>query len=64
MKSRTRSTRAAAVFLAVCTITAAAIALTGCADTAAPPGQPSFYQDLATSGVTVDAAAAASMVSG
>jgi uncharacterized protein YkwD len=37
----------------------------GCARDEAPaPDRPSFYQDLATSNVTVDAAAAASMISG
>ena len=64
MNSRTRRTRPAAGSLAVSVIIGTAIALAGCADTAAPPGQPSFYQDLATSGVAVDAAAAASMISG
>jgi len=38
-------------------------ALTGCAGNA-PPEQPSFYQDLAQVDVKVDAAAAASMISG
>jgi len=38
-------------------------ALTGCAGSA-PPEQPSFYQDLAQVDVKVDAAAAASMISG
>jgi uncharacterized protein YkwD len=38
--------------------------LAGCADNAAPTGQPSFYQDLAHSDAAVDATAAASMISG
>jgi len=38
--------------------------LAGCADNAAPAGQPSFYQDLAHSDAAVDATAAASMISG
>jgi uncharacterized protein YkwD len=46
--------------LLLCTI---ALALAGCAGTA-PPEPPSFYQDLAKADVTVDAAAAASMISG
>jgi uncharacterized protein YkwD len=37
--------------------------LTACAGKA-PPEQPTFYQDLAQTSVTVDAAAAASMISG
>jgi uncharacterized protein YkwD len=41
------------------------VALSGCADTAPPPASdPTFYQDLAKPDVTVDAAAAASMISG
>ncbi len=39
-------------------------ALAGCADSTTPPGQPSFYQDLAHSDAAVDATAAASMISG
>jgi len=42
---------------------AIAVALAGCADKA-PPEQPSVYQDLAAADVTLDAAAAASMISG
>ena len=49
--------------LALCAIAAAALA--GCAGTGAPPpDQPSFYQSMAQPDVTVDAAAAASMISG
>jgi uncharacterized protein YkwD len=42
------------------------VALSGCAGDAPPPSsqQPTFYQDLATSKVTLDAAAAQSMISG
>jgi len=39
-------------------------ALAGCADSTAPTGQPSFYQDLAHSDTALDATAAASMISG
>jgi uncharacterized protein YkwD len=39
-------------------------ALGGCADNAPPPGQPSFYIDLATTDATLDANAAQSMISG
>jgi uncharacterized protein YkwD len=39
-------------------------ALGGCADNAPAPSQPSFYQDLAQADAAVDAAAAASMISG
>jgi uncharacterized protein YkwD len=53
-----RSDITAALFLS-----AVALALAGCAGSA-PPDQPSFYQDLAKADVTVDAAAAASMISG
>jgi uncharacterized protein YkwD len=48
--------------LRLCAIVAAA-AVAGCAGKA-PPEQPSFYQDLAQADVTIDAAAAASMISG
>jgi uncharacterized protein YkwD len=42
-----------------------AAALAGCTDTAPPPpSDPTFYQDLAKPDVTVDAAAAAAMISG
>jgi uncharacterized protein YkwD len=39
-------------------------ALASCADKYAPPGEPSFYRDLARPGAELDAAAAASMISG
>ena len=38
--------------------------LGGCADTYAPKGEPSFYRNLAQPGAELDAAAAASMISG
>ncbi|MGE0565849.1 MAG: CAP domain-containing protein [Pseudolabrys sp.] len=43
---------------------AAALALAGCADGYVPPSQPSFYRNLAQPGAQLDAAAAASMISG
>ena len=39
-------------------------ALGGCADTYMPKGEPSFYRNLAQPGAELDAAAAASMISG
>jgi len=57
---RGRMKRAALVFCGL----AIAAALAGCASNEAPPAQPSFYQDLAQPDVTLDAAAAASMISG
>ncbi len=42
----------------------AAAVLSGCANEAPPPEQPTFYQDLAHADVAVDAAAAQSMISG
>jgi uncharacterized protein YkwD len=39
-------------------------ALGGCADKGPPPGQPSFYIDLATADAALDANAAQSMISG
>ena len=48
--------------LCFCLVIASA-ALAACAGKA-PPDQPTFYQDLAQTDVTVDAAAAASMISG
>jgi uncharacterized protein YkwD len=41
-----------------------ALALAGCAAEYVPSGQPSFYANLAQPGAKVDAAAAASMISG
>jgi uncharacterized protein YkwD len=50
--------------LAVCGFVIGA-ALAGCADKAPPPAaEPTFYQDLARPDAAVDAAAAASMISG
>jgi uncharacterized protein YkwD len=40
------------------------LVLGGCASDYVPPGQPSFYANLARPGATLDAAAAASMISG
>jgi uncharacterized protein YkwD len=45
-------------------IVVVALALAGCAADYTPPGQPSFYANLAQPGARVDAAAAASMISG
>ncbi|HET9716934.1 MAG TPA: CAP domain-containing protein [Pseudolabrys sp.] len=39
-------------------------AICGCADTYVPKAQPSFYRNLAQPGAELDAAAAASMISG
>ena len=39
-------------------------ALSGCTGDSGPPAQPSFYVSMADAGTTVDAAAAASMISG
>jgi len=50
--------------LALCGAVMSTAALTGCADNAPPPSDPTFYQDLAKADVTVDAAAAQSMISG
>ncbi len=53
------------VALVVCGVAISVAALAGCADTSPPPtGQPTFYQDLAQPDMTVDAAAAQSMISG
>jgi uncharacterized protein YkwD len=41
-----------------------AFGLAACSDTAPPPGQPSFYIDLAQAGASLDANAAQSMISG
>jgi uncharacterized protein YkwD len=43
---------------------AGALALSACAAEQIPSGQPSFYRSMAQAGVQVDAAAAASMISG
>jgi uncharacterized protein YkwD len=51
--------------LVLCGVAMSVAALAGCADSAPPPsGQPTFYQDLAQSDATLDAAAAQSMISG
>jgi uncharacterized protein YkwD len=52
------------VALVLCGVVMSVGALGGCADNAPPPGEPTFYQDLAKADVTVDAVAAASMISG
>jgi uncharacterized protein YkwD len=53
----------AALVLGIAAMTLVGIG--GCADNATPPqGEPTFYQDLAHSDAAVDAAAAASMISG
>jgi len=51
----------------VCILPALALglaALPGCTSDSGPPAQPSFYASMADAGATVDAAAAASMISG
>ncbi len=53
-----------AAALVVCSVVMSVVALGGCADNAPPPAEPTFYQDLAQADATVDAAAAASMISG
>ena len=50
--------------LALCGPLACIAALAGCAGEAPPPAEPTFYQDLAQPDAAVDAAAAASMISG
>ncbi len=50
--------------LALCGVAMNVAALGGCADNAPPPSEPTFYQDLAHSDAAVDAATAASMISG
>ena len=47
----------------LCGLAVCAVALCGCA-ASAPPAEPSFYQDLAQADVALDAATAASMISG
>src|SRR5215813_8053380 len=44
--------------------TLALAGLGGCADTSVPKGEPSFYRNLTQAGAELDAAAAASMISG
>ncbi len=50
--------------LALCGVLSTAAGLAGCTDNAPPSGQPSFYRDLAQPDAVLDAAAAASMISG
>jgi uncharacterized protein YkwD len=50
--------------LLVCGTLLSVAALGGCADNAPPPGQPSFYIDLAAPDAALDANAAQSMISG
>jgi uncharacterized protein YkwD len=51
--------------LAHCSIAFAALLLAGCAGDRDPPaGEPSFYRSMAVSGAKLDAAMAASMISG
>src|SRR5689334_21023424 len=50
--------------LASLTLLLAAAALAGCAENAKPIGQPTFYNSMAQPDVTLDANAAASMISG
>ena len=50
--------------LALLLLAMAASLLAGCADSYVPKGEPSFYRNLAQPGAELDAAAAASMISG
>jgi uncharacterized protein YkwD len=50
--------------LALCGAVMSIAALGGCTSSEPPAGEPTFYQNLAQPDVTVDAAAAASMISG
>src|SRR6202035_2388894 len=50
--------------LVLCGAVMSIAALGGCTSSAPPEGEPTFYQNLAQPDVTVDAAAAASMISG
>jgi len=50
--------------LALLLLAIAASLLAGCADSYVPKGEPSFYRNLAQPGAELDAAAAASMISG
>ena len=45
-------------------LTLALVSLAGCADSYVPKAEPSFYRDLSIPGSELDAAAAASMISG
>jgi len=50
--------------LGLCGAVACVAALAGCAGESPPPSHPTFYQDLAQPDAAIDAAAAASMISG
>jgi uncharacterized protein YkwD len=50
--------------LLLCGVVMSVAALAGCAGSEPPAGEPTFYQNLAQPDVMVDAAAAASMISG
>jgi uncharacterized protein YkwD len=50
--------------LVLCGVAIGVAALGGCTDNAPPPAEPTFYQNLAQPDVTLDAAAAQSMISG
>ena len=52
------------VALLICSVVALSSALAGCAGSNPPPAEPTFYQDLARPDATLDAAAAASMITG
>ncbi|HWC94406.1 MAG TPA: CAP domain-containing protein, partial [Pseudolabrys sp.] len=51
-------------FLPRLTLLAALLTLAGCGANYTPPAEPSFYRNLAQPGAELDAAAAASMISG
>jgi uncharacterized protein YkwD len=53
-----------AVALLVCGAVMSIAALSGCTENPPPPGQPSFYRDLAQPDAALDADAAQSMISG
>jgi uncharacterized protein YkwD len=48
----------------ICGVLIGLAALAGCADNPPPPGEPSFYRDLAQTDAALDANAAQSMISG
>ena len=50
--------------LAACGVALCMAGLAGCTDKPLPSGQPTFYQDLAQPGATLDVGAAQSMISG
>jgi uncharacterized protein YkwD len=50
--------------LTLCAVAISVAALAGCTASEPPPTEPTFYQSMAQPDVTVDAAAAASMISG